>query len=115
MNHFLHSVQNILFDIAIFSWYTLFALTYFEVFKSAPYYLDVVNVVIKLYISLFLILRFNSFRNVVFTNLDKKIIFNGGLYLLFSTILVKIIVNNIAVVSNNADAHDFAKKYVDAH
>jgi hypothetical protein len=51
----------------------------------------------------------------VFTNLDKKIIFNGALYLLFSTILVKIIINNISLVTNNADAHNFAKKYVDAH
>jgi hypothetical protein len=47
------------------------------------------------------------------TSLDKKIIFNGALYLFFSTVLVKIIVNKLASV--DADVHDFAKKYVEAH
>lgn len=113
MNHFLHSMQNILFDIALIIWFVLLMLTYFHVFKSAPYYLDLINTVIKIYISLFLLWRFNDFRKVEFTNLDKKIIFNGALYLFFSTVLVKIIVNKLASV--DADVHDFAKKYVEAH
>lgn len=113
MNHFLHSMQNIIFDIALFSWYALFAFTYFGIFQNAPYYLDIINTAIKLYISLFLIWRFNDFRNVEFTNLDKKIIFNGALYLLMSTVLVKFIVN--AFASTNGTAHNFAVKYMHFH
>ena len=113
MNHFLHSVQNILFDIALIIWSVLLMLTYFQVVESAPYYLDLVNTGIKLYISLFLLWRFNNFRKVEFTSLDKKIIFNAALYLLFSTVLVKFIINKISSVDENV--HDFAKKYVDAH
>lgn len=106
-------MQNILFDIALIIWFVLLGFTHFRVFESAPHYLDTVNTAIKIYISLFLLWRFNDFRKVEFTNLDKKIIFNGALYLLFSTVLVKIIVNKLAYV--DADVHDFAKKYVDAH
>ena len=113
MNHFLHSMQNILFDIALIIWSVLLMLTYFQVVESAPYYLELVNTGIKLYISLFLLWRFNNFRKVEFTSLDKKIIFNAALYLLFSTVLVKFIINKISSVDENV--HDFAKKYVDAH
>jgi hypothetical protein len=113
MRQFLHSMQNILFDIALIIWFVLLVLTYFHLVESAPYYLDMVNTVIKIYISLFLLWRFNDFRNVEVTSLDKKIIFNGALYLFFSTVLVKIIVNKLASV--DADVHDFAKKYVEAH
>ncbi len=113
MKQLLHSMQNVLFDIALIIWFVLLVFTHFRVFESAPYYLDAVNTVIKIYISLFLLWRFNDFRKVEFTNLDKKIIFNGALYLFFSTVLVKIIVNKLASV--DADVHDFAKKYVEAH
>lgn len=113
MNNFLHSMQNILFDIALIIWFVLLMLTYFQVVESAPYYLDAANAAIKIYISLFLLWRFNNFRNVKFTSLDKKIIFNGALYLFFSTILVKIIIKTLK--TTNSEAHDFAKKYVDAH
>ena len=113
MNHFLHSVQNIIFDIAIFTWYALFALTHFGHFKGTAYYLDALNVAIKLYISLFLIWRFNDFRNVEFTKLDKKIIFNGALYLLMSTVLVKIIIDKL--LPNDPDGNGFASKFIDAH
>jgi hypothetical protein len=106
-------MQNILFDIALIIWFVLLVLTYFQLVESAPYYLDLVNTVIKIYISIFLLWRFNDFRNVEVTSLDKKIIFNGALYLFFSTVLVEIIVNNLASV--DADVHKFAKKYVEAH
>ena len=106
-------MQNILFDIALIIWSVLLVLTYFNVFESAQYYLGLVNSAIKLYISVFLLWRFNGFRKVEFTSLDKKIIFNGALYLFFSTILVKIIINTFE--TTNSDAHKFAKKYVDSH
>jgi hypothetical protein len=113
MNYFLHSMQNVLFDIAIFTWYTLFVLTYFDMFKNANYYLDILNTVLKLYISVFLLWRFNNFRNVEFTNLDKKVIFNGALYLFMSTLLVKFIVHKFA--SNNETPNNLATKIIDSY
>jgi hypothetical protein len=113
MNQLIHSIQNILFDIALVMWFVLLMLTYFNIFESAPYYLEWINTIIKLYISLFLLWRFNDFRKVKFTNLDKKVIFNGALYLFFSTVFVKIIINKL--VSAETEAHNFLIKYVDAH
>ena len=39
----------------------------------------------RLYISLFLIYRFNSFRTVKFTDYDAKVSFSAGLFLLGTT------------------------------
>jgi hypothetical protein len=40
---------------------------------------------VKIYVALFLIWRFNPYRHVKFTSLDKKIAFNAGLFVLFAT------------------------------
>jgi hypothetical protein len=52
---------------------------------NAPEYLDDLQYYIKLYVSLFLIYRFNPFRRVKFTGLDAKIAFSAGTFLLATT------------------------------
>jgi hypothetical protein len=52
---------------------------------NAPQYLGVLQSFTKMYISLFLIYRFNPFRRVKFTELDTKIAFGAGVFLLGTT------------------------------
>ena len=52
---------------------------------TAPKYLSFLDYYVKIYVSLFLILRFNPFRHVKFTSLDKKIAFSAGVFILFAT------------------------------
>jgi hypothetical protein len=110
MNQFIHSLQNILFDIALFIWYILLGLTYFNAFQSAPYYLDLLNAIIKIYISLFLMWRFNDLRNVQFTRLDKKIVFNAAVYLFMSTVLMQFIIKKMIIIDDRVK--EFTKKNV---
>ena len=83
----IHDVQNRAFDIFIFmSWVLYFAIL-FGVSVNAPSYLDNVDYYAKLYVSLFLLYRFNVFRKITFTDLDRKIAFSAGVFLFATTAL----------------------------
>ena len=58
---------------------------------NAPQYLDDLQYYVKMYVSLFLIVRFNPFRTVRFTELDGKIAFSAGVFLLASTAINTIV------------------------
>lgn len=53
----------------------------------APQYLSYLQRFFKIYISVFLIYRFNRFRHVKLTELDRKIGFNAGVLLIGSDIV----------------------------
>ena len=83
----IYDVQNRAFDIFIFiSWVLYFAIL-FGVSVNAPSYLDNVDYYAKLYVSLFLLYRFNVFRKISFTDLDRKIAFSAGVFLFATTAL----------------------------
>jgi hypothetical protein len=81
----IYDVQNRGFDIFIFiSWMLYFAVL-LGVSVNAPSYLDNVDYYAKIYVSLFLLYRFNVFRKVTFTELDRKIAFSAGMFLFATT------------------------------
>lgn len=86
-NKKIHYFQNILFDVVIYITYILYIAIALGISANAPQYLDDLQYYIKLYIGLFLIYRFNPFRHIMFTELDSKIAFNAGWFLL-TTIFV---------------------------
>ena len=85
IKHKLHKYQENLFNIVIFLSYALIILSSLGLSKLAPKYLEILDYYVRIYICLFLIWRFNPFRNVKFTSLDKKIAFNAGIFVLFAT------------------------------
>jgi hypothetical protein len=68
--------------------YILFFISFFQVSKNAPEYLNELNIIIKSFICLFLLYRFNPLVNNSFTEFDKKIAFDSALYLLFSSLFI---------------------------
>ena len=72
--------------ITAFSYITKISLVLFMVgiFQSKPSYLIEINFFIKILIALFLIYRFNSHRTqkIVFTELDRKVVYSAGTYIL---------------------------------
>ena len=81
----IHSFQNKAYDIIVYiTWILYFAIA-LELSTNAPQYLNDLQYYIKLYVSLFLIFRFNPFRRVQFTELDAKIAFSAGIFLLATT------------------------------
>lgn len=81
----IHQFQNRVFDVVIYISYALYIAVALGLSASAPQYLDELQHYMKLYVSLFLIYRFNPFRRVKFTELDAKIAYNAGWFLLATT------------------------------
>jgi hypothetical protein len=107
VNKRLDYYQERFFDGVIIIIYILIIISFLGIFTNASTYLNDVNYYLRVYVCLFLIWRFNPFRSIdMFTNLDRKIAFNAGIFILTTTILNTYIVeikqkfNNNKVVSN---------------
>ena len=87
----LYNVQNFWFNIFIALTYTTYALLTFGIFSSSPEYLQVLDNYVKIYISMFLLWRFNPFRQIEFTDLDRKIAFSAGIFLFTTTAINQIL------------------------
>jgi hypothetical protein len=80
-----NNVQERIFDFTFLIIYILYFVIALGLSAKAPKYLSFLDYYVKIYVSLFLIWRFNPLRNVKFTSLDKKIAFNAGIFVLFAT------------------------------
>lgn len=90
----LHSLQENLFNVFIFITYILIILSTFGLSQTAPQYLSSLDYYVRIYICLFLIWRFNPLRTKYeFTDLDRKIAFTAGVFILTTTTLNKYILD----------------------
>lgn len=80
-----YTFQYSLFLTTIYLIYFLNFIILFKLFPTAHKYLSQINSLLSIYISLFLIIRFNPFSHSIFTTLDKKIAFSAGLSILFTS------------------------------
>jgi hypothetical protein len=85
-----YEFQDMVFDYVTFFTYFLYVVVALGLSASAPQYLDDLLFYTKLYVSVFLIYRFNPFRRTKFTPLDAKIAYNAGIFL-----LVTIAINSV--------------------
>jgi hypothetical protein len=83
--HKIHIIHENAYNFIIYFTYFLYFAIALGISAAAPKYLDLVNYYTKIYVSIFLILRFNPFTRIKFTRLDKKIAFNAGIFVLLST------------------------------
>jgi hypothetical protein len=102
-NKDLHLLQEKGFEIVIYTTWILYIIIVLGLSENAPQYLDDLQYYVKIYVSLFLIYRFNPFRRVNFTRLDGKIAFSAGIFLLATTAINNILVNYL----------DEIKKYIE--
>lgn len=96
----LYKVQDFWFNAFIVLSYLLYILFAIGIFKSAPQYLEKLDYYVKIYISLFLLWRFNPFRKIHFTELDRKIAFSAGIFL-FTTSAVNQILTTYFMEAKN--------------
>jgi hypothetical protein len=86
-------IQEKIFVIVVYVTWILYFLIAFGLSTTAPQYLKDLQYWVKIYISLFLIWRFNPLHKVKFTSLDAKIAFSAGLFLLATTAIGNILEN----------------------
>ena len=69
-----------------FGWLTkiTFILFFIGIFQEKPTIFINFNFIVKISLALFLIYRFNKYRkyNITFTDLDRKVCFSAGIYIL---------------------------------
>ena len=87
----IHTLQEKVFDIVVILTYLLYFIIAFGLDERAPKYLRHLDNFTKIYISLFLIYRFNPFRDTKFTELDRKIVFSAGVFVLATTTINKLL------------------------
>jgi hypothetical protein len=96
----IHNFQyNVFLFVTYLSWF-LYIVIALGLSINAPEYLYTLQYYVKIYISLFLVLRFNPFRNVEFTELDKRIAFSAGLFLLATTAINELLNSYLSSVHN---------------
>ena len=97
----LHKWQDRLFTIFIYVSYMLMILSAFGLSEAAPKFLQSLDYYVRIYICLFLIWRFNPFRrHYEFTDLDRKIAFSAGVFILTTTALNQYIEEVKSIVKN---------------
>lgn len=81
----LYLIQKHGFSIIIYlTWFLYFAIL-LGLSANAPQYLDDLQYYVKMYVSLFLIVRFNPFTRARFNELDAQIAFSAGVFLITTT------------------------------
>ncbi len=115
--------QNIVFSLFTVITYILIVLSILNVYNASKY-LNIIDYYVRIYVCLFLIYRFNPLRdkNTVYklTELDRKIAFSAGVFLITTTalntyikyaktqfdVVVKKVNNNSTVYDNGIPAND---------
>ena len=88
MKSSLYHFQDKLFTIFIYVSYILIILSALGLSQTAPEYLKSLDYYVRIYICLFLMWRFNPLRtSYEFTELDRKIAFSAGAFILTTTAL----------------------------
>jgi hypothetical protein len=88
----IYGIQEKMFNIVIFINYVLYFIIILGISINAPDYLSSLDYYVKMYISGFLLLRFNPFRKVVFTELDRKIVFSAAIFIFTTTAINSLLI-----------------------
>lgn len=88
-----YKFQDFWFNIFIITTYALYILFAIGIVKSAPQYLETLDYYVKIYISLFLLWRFNPFTKIHFTELDRKVSFSAGIFLFTTSAVNQILIH----------------------
>lgn len=85
----------------------IFIISLIGVYRKSPQYFNTLNLIVKLYISMFLIFYFNPRSKHKFTEFDRGVVFKAGIFLLLTTIST-----HIAMTYSTTDQSDENKKQI---
>ena len=92
--------QDRIFTLVIIVSWMLYISILTGISVSAPKYLEIFDYYVKIYVSLFLLFRFNPFTKIKFTELDRKIAFSAGIFLFTTSSLNYFLINKLVTVKN---------------
>lgn len=80
-----HPISQTAFIYGLNISYILFFIALFGVASINPSYIQILDAIMKTYVALFLVLRFNPLVRERSTKLDRQIAYSAGLFLLVTT------------------------------
>lgn len=110
-------IQYYTFTFATYFMYIFYIIIFFGTnTTNAIKYLSIISLCVKTYISLFLIINFNPWRETKFTRLDKDVAFNAGIQLLLNTAVADTMVAYLENLEKKSSksmpvVHDLLKVY----
>jgi len=87
----LDKIQHRSLDTILFITYVFYISITLGVYFISPQYINLLHSAVKLYVCFFLIYRFNPWRSINCTYLDKRVAFSAGFFLLSTTIFENIL------------------------
>lgn len=84
------------FDGAVLFLHVIYVGVVFGVVGSEPAYLKHIDFAVKVFMSLFLLWRFNPWTAVRFTEFDRRVVFSAGMFLFTVTIVNRYLVEYVA-------------------
>ena len=88
--------QKIYRVVMIITWISYITALY-GVILFNPTYINALDSVTKMFVAIFLIIRFNPFTNALMTKFDKQIALSAGIFLLFTSTLTATIKDYLLV------------------
>lgn len=93
-------LQLYMFTTVIIALYILNAFLLIGLSSKATNYIETIDFYLKIYVSLYIIFRFNRFRKVAFTELDRQIIFTSGVFLFATTIIHTLLLQYVTEIKS---------------
>ena len=75
----------------LYTTYVLYFMSYIGFYSLAPQYIQLLDEILKIYVGLFLVIKFNPIFKHKFDSFDKDIAFSSGIIILLSTTFTTII------------------------
>ena len=86
------------FNTILFFSYLLYLVAFLQIEHYNPQYLDMLGNVMKYYVTVFLLLRFNPLTKTKFTDFDRRIVFSSAIFMLTTTTISQY-ARNLGIVS----------------
>ena len=83
-------LHNLLITMFIHITYSILLIYTLGFFDKGKEYLTILDSYMKIYVSIFLIIRFNPFSNNKFNDLDRKFAFTSGMLILSTTAIAQL-------------------------
>jgi len=80
-----------MYFIIVYILYIIYFITYTNIIQINPIYIQILETINIYFISFYLVFRFNPYRKNKITDFDRKIIFDSGVFLIFSNTFMAIL------------------------
>jgi hypothetical protein len=80
-------IHHYLFDASVAFLHIAYVALAFGILDQAPNYLETIDYWVKVFMSLFLLWRFNPWAKIAFSDFDRRVVFSAGMFLFTVTIV----------------------------